>query len=194
MDNHGTILNLYLRFYSGPGANILVTDDNDILLDLLYRRPGREEQSGQPFALPEPREVEGKEFLVRERTGESFNEQIEEAYGAQSNTLTREELIGRVERKMERELKSLKTTLGSLMRTSTTTQDFLHFKKFGDLLSANQHLLKGTMDEITLEDWETGEPITIPLDDKILARENVHLYYEKYQKAKKTHENAMGGG
>ncbi len=191
MDNHGTILNLYLRFYSGPGANILVTDDQDTLLDLLYRRPGREEQSGQPFALPEPRKEEGKQFLVRQRIGESFNQQIEEAYGEQSNTLTREELVGRVERKMERELKSLKNTLGSLTRTSTTTKDFLHFKKFGDLLSANQHLLKGTMEEVTLEDWETGEWVTIPLDDKLLARENIHLYYEKYQKAKKTHENAM---
>ncbi|MDN5332843.1 MAG: hypothetical protein PWP59_105 [Sphaerochaeta sp.] len=191
MDNHGTILNLYLRFYSGPGANILVTDAQDILLDLLYRRPGREEQSGQPFVLPEPRKEEGKPFLVRQRTGGSFNEQIEEAYGEQSNTITREELVKRVERTMERELKSLNTTLNSLIRTSAATQDFLHFKKFGDLLSANQHMLEGTMEEITVEDWETGEPLTIPMDEKILARENISLYYEKYQKAKKTHENAI---
>jgi predicted ribosome quality control (RQC) complex YloA/Tae2 family protein len=192
MNNHGTILNLYLRFYSGPGANMLVTDEHDILLDLLYRRPGREEQSGQPFVLPEPKGEEGKAFPVRERTGDSFNEQIEEAYGEKSNTLTRKELAERVGRKMERELKSLNTTLDSLICTCVNTQDFMRFKKFADLLSANQHLLIGTMDEITLEDWETGELLTIPLDDKTLARENIHLYYEKYQKAKKTHENAMG--
>ncbi|MGH0054477.1 MAG: NFACT RNA binding domain-containing protein [Sphaerochaetaceae bacterium] len=191
MNNHGRILHLYLRFYSGPGANILVTDENDILLDLLYRRPGREEQSGERFCLPEPRKDEGKPFLARERHGNSFNAQIEEEYGEKSNFLTLEELIKRVERKKERELKSMNTTLASLVRTSMSTMNYQHFRKLGDLLSANQQLLIDKMGHITLEDWETGEPITIDLDEKLMARENIHLYYEKYQKAKRTHENAI---
>jgi predicted ribosome quality control (RQC) complex YloA/Tae2 family protein len=41
LDNHGTTFYVYLRFYSGPGANIIITDEQNIILELLYRRPGK---------------------------------------------------------------------------------------------------------------------------------------------------------
>lgn len=51
MDNHDRILHLHLRFYSGPGANIFITDEDDIILDLLYRRPNRERKAALPLSL-----------------------------------------------------------------------------------------------------------------------------------------------
>ncbi|MGE4453775.1 MAG: NFACT RNA binding domain-containing protein [Sphaerochaeta sp.] len=191
MNNHDRKLNLYLRFYSGPGANILVTDEQDMLQDLLYRRPGREEQSGQRFVLPEPLDEEKRPFVVRERTTDSFNTQIEEAYGSQSNALTCEELVKQVERKRDKEIKSLNTTLNSLIRTSRATEGYEQYRNIGDILSANQHMLHDKMSEITLDDWQTGQAIRIALDEKLPARENIRMYYEKYQKAKRTHENAL---
>ena len=35
LNNHDRLLRVYFRFYSGPGANIIVTDENDIIQDLL---------------------------------------------------------------------------------------------------------------------------------------------------------------
>ncbi len=191
MLNHGRTLNLYLRFYSGPGANILVTDEQDTLLDLLYRRPGREEQSGQTFTLPPPRTEEGKEFSIRERTEGSFNAQIEAEYGQESNEYSYEELAKRVEIKRDRELKTIQTTINSLSRTVSSAGEYERFRKLADLLSANQHLLKNKQEQIEVDDWETGEPITIELDGRLQARDNILLYYEKYQKTKKTYENAL---
>ncbi|ADY13601.1 NFACT RNA binding domain-containing protein [Sphaerochaeta globosa] len=191
LDNHGTLLNLYMRFYSGPGANVIITDEQDIILELLYRRPARGEQSGQPFIIGEPKTGEDDRFVVRSRTDTSFNRQIEMEYGSQSNELTFQELLRKVEAKRDRELKTLQTTLASQMHTLKANEGYDRHKMTADLLSAYQHLLKDNQDSIELDDWESSEKRVIELDPKLKGRENILLYYERYQKAKGSYENAL---
>jgi predicted ribosome quality control (RQC) complex YloA/Tae2 family protein len=192
LDNHGRLLYLYLRFYSGPGANVIVTDSEHTILDLLYRRPGRGEQSSGTFLMAEEQKIPNDSFTVRPRNELSFNRQIEQEYGNQSNILTYEQLLSKVEAKRDRELKTLSSTLASQMRTIKAHEGYELWKKKADLLSANQHLLDGRKSCIEVEDWETESLLTIELDEKLKARENILLYYEKYQKAKGTYENALG--
>ncbi len=192
LDNHGTTLHLYLRFYSGPGANIIITDARNIILELLYRRPGRGEQNGLPFLASEAKPDDDGRFTVRARTDTSFNRQIEQEYGNQSNELTFQELLHKMQTKRDRELKTLRTTLASQMHTLASTQGYERHKVTADLLSAYQHLLKDNQSSIELEDWETGLMRVIELDPKLKARENILLYYDKYQKAKGAYENALG--
>lgn len=192
LDNHGRLLYLHLRFYSGPGANVIVTDSEHTILDLLYRRPGRGEQSSGTFIMVENEEIPNDSFTVRPRNELSFNRQIEQEYGNQSNILTYEQLLSKVETKRDRELKTLSSTLASQMRTLKAHEGYELWKKKADLLSANQHLLDGRKSNIEVEDWETQSLLTIELDEKLKARENILLYYEKYQKAKGTYENALG--
>jgi len=192
LDNHGRLLYLYLRFYSGPGANVIVTDSEHTILDLLYRRPGRGEQSSGTFLMVEEQKIPNDSFTVRPRNELSFNRQIEQEYGNQSNILTYEQLLSKVEAKRDRELKTLSSTLASQMRTIKAHEGYELWKKKADLLSANQHLLDGRKSRIEVEDWETESLLTIELDEKLKARENILLYYEKYQKAKGTYENALG--
>lgn len=192
LDNHGRLLYLYLRFYSGPGANVIVTDSEHTILDLLYRRPGRGEQSSGTFLMAEEQKIPNDSFTVRPRNELSFNRQIEQEYGNQSNILTYEQLLSKVEAKRDRELKTLSSTLASQMRTIKAHEGYELWKKKADLLSANQHLLDGRKSRIEVEDWETESLLTIELDEKLKARENILLYYEKYQKAKGTYENALG--
>ncbi|MDD2394407.1 MULTISPECIES: NFACT family protein [Sphaerochaeta] len=191
LDNHGTILHLYLRFYSGPGANIIITDEQDIILELLYRRPGRGEQNGLPFLLGEPKTDVDDSFTVRPRTDSSFNRQIEQEYGSQSNELTFQELQHKVQAKRDRELKTLRTTLASQMHTLKASEGYERHKQTADLLSAYQHLLQDNQSSIELEDWETGYTRVIELEPKLKGRENILLYYDKYQKAKGAYENAL---
>ena len=192
LDNHGRLLHLILRFYSGPGANVIVTDAEDTILDLLYRRPGRGEQSSGTFILPEAQASREDSFVVRQRNELSFNRQIEQEYGNQSNLLTYEQLLSKIEAKRDRVLKTLSSTLASQMRTLKAHEGYELWRKKADLLSANQHLLEGRKTSIEVEDWETQSLVTIELDEKLKARENILLYYDKYQKAKGTYENALG--
>lgn len=190
LDNHGRMLFLYLRFYSGPGANIFITDENNTILDLLYRRPNRGEKSGSPFIPPAEKQDDGGKFTVRERKEGSFNRQIEEEYGQASNTQTLEDLLLKIRRKRDREVQQLEATANSLERKMLESGKFEHFKKMGDLLSANAHLISEHATSMEVEDWESGEKLTIPLKATLRPSEQIQHYYDRYQKARGTFENA----
>ena len=38
---------MHIRLYSGPGANIIITDSDGMIMELLYRRPQRHEEKGE---------------------------------------------------------------------------------------------------------------------------------------------------
>jgi predicted ribosome quality control (RQC) complex YloA/Tae2 family protein len=190
LDNHGNLVNLYLRFYSGPGANIIATDENNEILDLLYRRPGRDEKSGSLFILPEEKTEDSKDFKVRERIEGSFNRQIEDEYSKSSNEETLHQTLAKVTIKRDRLLKQLEATTNSLKRKMLENGKFEIYKLYGDLLSSNIHLVKPHEATITLEDWTTGKPLTITLDPKLSPNANITLFYDRFQKAKGTYENA----
>lgn len=48
---------IFIRLFSGPGANIIVTDSSFRILDLLLRRPNRNEMSGQTLVTEQPGET-----------------------------------------------------------------------------------------------------------------------------------------
>lgn len=184
-------MHLLLRFYSGAGANIIVTDDSYTILDLLLRRPRRGEASGLSFALPEPKEIDGA-FPIRRRTKGSFNEQIEEEYAAERNIRTLESLYERATLLYEKKARSLEHTLASLNTRIEQTRDFERYKHLGDLLSSNQHLIREGQTSLSVHDWESGEEVEIPLDPTRSPRDAIQLYYESYQRSKGRYENALG--
>lgn len=194
LDNHGRILKLYIRLYSGAQANIIVTDMDDMILDLLMRRPNREETSGKRFKLPAIRkesELQNDKFQIRPRTNDSFNQQIEQEYGQESSELTIEQLRTRVEQLRDRELRKLEATVRSLAKKRDENASYESYKETGDLLSSSMHLLKPHSEWVTVQDWsKDGADTTIALDPKLSPSENVAAYYSRYQKAKGTWENA----
>lgn len=190
LDNHGRTLFLHLRFYSGPGANIFITDEDNIILDLLYRRPNREEKSGSLFIPPESKQDDEGKFPIREQKETSFNRQIEEEYGQASNTQTLEELLLKIRRQRDKEIQQIEATAASLERKMVESGKFESFKKMGDLLSSYSYLITERATSVEVDDWESGEKLTIPLKEALRPSEQIEHYYERYQKAKGTFENA----
>lgn len=195
LDNHGTMFRLYIRLYSGAQANIIVTDGNDRILDLLLRRPNRDETSGRTLVLPSSRseaELQADRFVVRHRTEGSFNRQIEQEYGLQSSETTIEQLRTRAQQLRDRELRRLEATVRSLERKRDENASYDSYRKTGDLLSSSIHLIKAHQSWVSVPDWEKGgAPASIALDPKLSPSENVAAYYSRYQKAKGTWENAL---
>lgn len=62
------------------------------------------------------------------------------------------------------------------------------FKLYGDLISANIFMLKGGESSITVQNYfsKNLENITIKLNPKLHASQNIENYYKKYQKLKKS--------
>lgn len=58
------------------------------------------------------------------------------------------------------------------------------FRLYGELLTANLHLVKQGADKVTVLSFYDGTEITIPLDPKYSPSRNAQNYYKKYGKAK----------
>lgn len=62
------------------------------------------------------------------------------------------------------------------------------YKVYGELLTTYGYELQGGEKKLTCDNYYTGEPITIPLDDTKDAMENAKHFFEKYGKLKRTYE------
>jgi len=183
-------MNLYLRFYSGSQANIIITDEKNCILDLLYRRPSRNEKSGAILVLDPQKKEETKEFAIRNRTEGSFNKQIEAEYGAKSNDESMQSLIARVSQRRDRELKKIETTVRTLSLKVSANAQYELYKQLGDLLSYNKHIITDHSKSVLVDDYLTGQKREIALDAKLNASANIQAYYNKYQRAKGTWQDS----
>ncbi len=182
---------IYFRLYSGPAANIIIVDDNNKILDILYRRPKRNEITNQILEPILPKEDNHK-FNVRERDlSISFNRQIENEYGQISTDFTLEQAINKVESLRDSRLKKLEGTVTSLLKRVHKTNNYEDIKQQADLLSANLYQVKNNSESITLTSWVDNSEVTLKLDTKLKKEENLNAYYEKYHKAKGSNKNAI---
>jgi len=193
LDQHGEPMVLVFRLYSGAGANIIVCDGEMTILDLLLRRPARDEMSNRPLKLEARTEpVDETKFPVRIREpGLTFNEQIEQEYRTEDaeGELTR--LLAQVTALKEKEIGQLSQTITTLSRRINETSSYESYKRSAELLSAAMHLFKPKAEWVEVPDYyqENGSTALIALDPSLTAGENVEAYYKKYQKGKRTLQN-----
>ncbi len=189
LNNHGRILKVFIRLYSGPGANIIVTDEEYRILDLLLRRPGREEISGKILNI-ERRTDEGEKYEIRPYEG-SFNSFIEKSLAEARNHDVYQSLLFQLESRKEHELSLISKTISNLSCTIENYKDYDQLKYDADLLSSNAHLIKQGDSSVRIHDWTRDCDVTVTIDRSLSAGANISAYYDRYQKAKGTYENAV---
>ena len=191
LDNHGRKLRIWFRFYSGPGANIIVTDENNVIQDLLLRRPGRDEMSSETLAVEERTSSE-RVFEVRPWKGDSFSGFIEQTCAREEADDLYSQLVRQVTARMEHELSRLATSIRSAEKAIESNSGYEDLRYKADLLSASSYLIKRGQDSVTVTDWNAGgKEITIELDKSLTPGGNVQASYDRYQKAKGTYDNAV---
>ncbi len=189
LDNN--IFNIFFRLYSGPGANIIICDENLVILESLFRRPNRNEISGDVLEYPAEREDNNK-FEVRERIeGLSFNEQIERDLGKITTEYTLEQLIEKVELQKTKALKKAEGNATALKKKLKANENYEENKILAELLSSNIYLIKAHSSSVIVDDWTTGEKREIKLNDKLSPSANIDSYFEKYKRAKKTYSSNL---
>ena len=191
LNNHERKLRIYFRFYSGPGANIIVTDQDNVIQDLLLRRPGRDEMSSETLRIEE-RTFSEREFTVRPWNGRSFSEYIERTCAKEEADDLYSQLVKQVTARMEHELSRLSTSIRSAEKSIEANKGYEDLRYQADLLSANSYLIKRGQDSVTVTDWNNGgKEVTISLDKSLTPGANVQACYDRYQKAKGTYDNAV---
>lgn len=184
---------MFIRLWSGA-ANIVVTDDNLQILDVFFRRPKRNEISGQSFTLPEIKQQdEQQDFVVRDfhelqenplyKEDFSFNEKVDLWYSEHGAILSREAILQQAEKIYQNRKTRMEAALEKLQkkRESFLQADFL--KHQGDLILAYGYMVSGDKNELVCIDYETDKEIVIPIDAKKSVQENAQVYYENYKKA-----------
>ncbi|MDX9857731.1 MAG: NFACT RNA binding domain-containing protein [candidate division Zixibacteria bacterium] len=87
--------------------------------------------------------------------------------------------VGRAVKRLEKRLTNIETDIAQ-------AADYETFKKLGELLTINRHLLQKGMTSITVNDVydDHTESITISLDPALPPQENVESYFRKYRKGR----------
>lgn len=91
---------------------------------------------------------------------------------------------GDLERWLSNETDKLKLKLRKLDQDYARASKLDQFQLFGELLMANVYQLQKGAESATVENYYTGEPVTIPLSPRKTPIENAQSYYTKYNKAK----------
>ncbi|MGD8779914.1 MAG: NFACT RNA binding domain-containing protein [Ignavibacteria bacterium] len=108
-------------------------------------------------------------------------------YGKENYLTSRKE----IENHLNKELLKLSNKLNSLKKRIEEGSKEDLYKKYAELLLANIYQLNEKKASINLEDYTTGETITIKLNEKIPPKKNVDLYFEKSKDEKINYQKSI---
>ena len=84
--------------------------------------------------------------------------------------------------------KKLRQKVNEFQSRLEQSNDADRFRTQADLLMAYGHEWQPGMTEIALSDFETGEPVTIPLNPEKNAVQNAQWFYKRHQKLKRSRD------
>ena len=203
--------NMYIRLWNNA-ANVILCDENDFVLDSMFRRPERYEMKGETFIPPaviEEKLAEAEErFPVREwnngalrgvpaeevaknaeggrsegKAFPSFNEYIDYWYSEHADNLSREALLEKAEKWYEGVKSKRENALNNLLNKQEEFKNAPQLKHQGDLIMSYAHLIDGTSKYLECEDYESGKTVRLLIDPKKSGQENAAEYYKNYKKA-----------
>ncbi|MCR5431200.1 MAG: NFACT family protein [Lachnospiraceae bacterium] len=88
----------------------------------------------------------------------------------------------------ERTVKKYELQLSQLEDTQKRDK----YKLFGELLCAYAHEIKVPGRSVSVIDYNTGEEVTIPMDEELSTIDNSKAYFDKYRKMKRTYDALIG--
>ena len=190
---------LYIKLWNNA-ANVILCDQNNVILEPMFRRPERKELKGEIYYLPEIDEEKCREaeikFPVRdwnEKTSSSsatsspafstFNEYIDWWYSEHADSLSREALLEKAEKWYNINHSKRQNALDNLLQKQESFKNAEQLKHQGDLILSFGYMLDGSSRFLECEDYETGEKVRLLIDPKKSAQENAAEYYKNYKKA-----------
>lgn len=106
-------------------------------------------------------------------------------YTTELNQQEFKQLRHQVSQKLNNLLKKLHQKADGFIQRLKQSDDADNYRAQADLLMASLHEWKPGMKKMTLADFETGEPVKIPLDPEKNAVQNAQAYYKRHQKLKR---------
>jgi len=140
-------------------------------------------QNGKPkylttFPYESLSHLEFKEFGGELPYSSAWEEFYREAVKKEKLRVVKEKIVSRIEKK----IKALEKELRELSDVESLQKEAEKWKRWGELLKYNLHLVKPGQKEIKVTDFSTGKEETIPLDPSLSPKENLNRIFKKYRK------------
>jgi predicted ribosome quality control (RQC) complex YloA/Tae2 family protein len=121
----------------------------------------------------------------RVKTATNTQELINDYYTRQFNELVFSQLRHQLSQKLNNILGKLRSKANTFKEKLQQSDRADSYRANADLLMAYLHLWEPGMKEMTLTDFESGEPVTIPLEPDKNAVVNAQILYKQHQKLKR---------
>lgn len=159
--------------------------NDDFAPCILLKRDADGRETVADFA-PLPVRQYGETLVMR--PAPSINDAAEEFYVLRDREARMKSRASSLLKVVNNGLARATKKLGLLQGDLAASKDREKFRVFGDLLSANLHLVERGAKKITVANFydENQADITIPLDETKSPAQNVKGFYNKYKKAKNT--------
>ena len=133
----------------------------------------------------------GTDYDVVEK--QTISEAIEEFYGKKAHAALLNRLSSELIRLISNNIERCEKKLGIFERQIQDASKREKYRIYGELLTANLYRIKYGDTEITVDNYysETGEQVTIPLEENLSPAKNAQKYYTRYNKAKTSEEQAL---
>ena len=194
---------MYIRLWNNA-ANILLCDENNRILDAMFRRPNKDEMVGEIFPVPVADESkfaqidrwpvrtfdeirEEYEALPQSKYESweslSFNAKVDLFYSEHARSLSRAALLEKAEKWYITNHTKRLAALENLEKKLDSFKNAEMYRHQGDLILSFGHLMDGASKALECEDYESGKIVQIMVDPKKSAQENANDYYSRYKKA-----------
>ena len=148
-------------------------------------------QNGKPkflttFPYKSLSHLELREFSGFQPYSSAWEEFYRKAVEEKRIAALKERIVSRIEKKIE----ALKGELRKLSDLEKLKEEAEKWRRWGELLKYNLHLIKPGQREVKVTDFSTGREETVPLDPSLSPKENLNIIFKKYRKALKRLEFA----
>ena len=120
----------------------------------------------------------------QETTYKTLGELLDRVFFARAERDRVKQQAGDLERWLTNEIDKLKLKLTKLDKDYERASKLDEFQLYGELLMANVYQFEKGVAHVTVENYYTGEQVTIPVSPRKTPIENAQSYYTKYNKAK----------
>ncbi len=172
----------------GNNGNIIITDSDYTIIDLLNRYPNRGEWTDEVFELPENNLGDPSIYPVREIfAGRDINKSVSEHY---DNLIVQQKvnsLKNELVKTINQQISGLNQRIDIAKQNLSLEREEAYLKN-GDLIKSHISLIKQGDTFADLKDYVTDNIMRVALKPELCPSENAKYYYDKYKKLKKGRE------
>ncbi|MFK8182294.1 MAG: NFACT family protein [Phormidesmis sp.] len=135
--------------------------------------------------LAKPLDTDAVDWLTHTRPVDSVQTLLDDYYRHQFNKEEFRRLHNRIGQRLKTLLAKLRQKAGTFTKRLQQSDKAESYRQKADLLMANLHQWTVGMREITLTDFESGEPVILTLNPEKNAVQNAQMLYKQHQKLKR---------